>query len=163
MTETFFCLRHQSHYYSPPGCLRCAAEPLPDTKRLIAALRDYKEAEDAGEYGVWVVVSKEACDDAACLLHTLDASLASVEGELAHKQWELDQITMKANESNRLIGHQCEVYREALESLFLWCEDNVAYFGEGYKGSRDEAVYRRVAKALGHEYTGAHPEHGVTG
>lgn len=45
-----------------------------------------------------------------------------------------------------------------LDELFQWCENNVPYFGEAAKGSYDEAVYRRVAKALGNDYTGCHPE-----
>lgn len=48
--------------------------------------------------------------------------------------------------------------RKLLGELFQWCEDNVPYFGEAAKGSYDEAVYRRVAKALGNEYTGSYPE-----
>ena len=90
-------------------------------------------------------------------LYRTAAALASVEGDLGHKQWELDECTRKANESNRLIGERCEALETVLGELFQWCEDNVPYFGEAAKGSRDEAVYRRVARALGNEYTGCHP------
>ena len=71
---------------------------------------------------------------------------------------EIARLRKDANESNRLIGERCAVLEAVLGELFQWCDDNVPYFGEAAKGSYDEAVYRRVAKALGNEYTGCHPE-----
>lgn len=56
------------------------------------------------------------------------------------------------------VRERCETLETLLGELFQWCEDNVPYFGEAAKGSYDEAVYRRVAKALGNEYTGSYPE-----
>ena len=169
MTETFFCDRHSSHYYNPPGCLRCIEEPLdatPVAKRWDDRWTSCKHESfsaaperDGGESHV----SDLRCDGCGMLKLQVEANrtaaaLACAEGDLGQKQWELDECVRKANESNRLIGERCNTLQDLLGELFQWCENNVPYFGEAAKGSYDEAVYRRVAKALGNEYTGSHPE-----
>ncbi len=55
---------------------------------------------------------------------------------------------------------QADSVRDALKSLFQWCEDTVPYFGENWRGSRADIVYRRAAKALGEELNDPKPEPG---
>lgn len=37
----------------------------------------------------------------------------------------------------------------ALRDLFDWCSDTVPYFGEHWRGSRADEVYKRACAALG--------------
>lgn len=104
---------------NPTGCQRRgapAAAPAPDAlDALITVIKDYNQADDDG---VMVLVSRQACDEAA-------AALTAMRGEIARANTERDEWKERAPHWNDPLGaaslsvHEAKSWRERAETLEL--------------------------------------------